>query len=48
VCVFGPTGCGKSALLAGLLGDARCVAGSVRLHGKVGSCRGKKRLPHSP
>ncbi|KAI9913446.1 hypothetical protein PsorP6_005192 [Peronosclerospora sorghi] len=33
--VVGPVGSGKSTLLAGILGDARCSAGSVAVRGRI-------------
>lgn len=31
VCVYGPTGCGKSSLLLSLLGEVRRVEGTVEV-----------------
>lgn len=33
--IHGPTGSGKTALLAGIRGEVECVSGSVAVHGKV-------------
>lgn len=35
VCVVGPVACGKSTMVAGILGEARCRGGGVRLSGRV-------------
>ncbi|CAN0009138.1 unnamed protein product, partial [Ectocarpus sp. 4 AP-2014] len=35
VCVYGPTGCGKSSLLLSLLGEVRRVEGTVEINGTV-------------
>jgi energy-coupling factor transporter ATP-binding protein EcfA2 len=36
--VIGAVGCGKTSLLAGLLGELKRTAGAVRLRGRVGYC----------
>lgn len=41
VCVYGPTGCGKSSLLLSLLGEVRRVGGTVEVRARSETLEGR-------
>ena len=45
VCVYGPTGCGKSSLLLSLLGEVRRVRGTVEVRTRSGRLEGFEGRP---
>jgi ABC-type multidrug transport system fused ATPase/permease subunit len=48
VCIYRPTGCGKTSLLMAMLGEVHCVTGSAAIQGRVAYVAQKSWMRHMP